>query len=220
MRELVILVADGTMKAVFDAFFRREKWHMTLECGAFDLWPEEDVFHDPMHTNGGVYKQAHELLRPFTRTHQRALVVLDQQFGRERPAREVKDQIVERLRRNGWQDRKTRDGQRESRCAVVVIDPELEVWLWQDNPEVAQAVRFRGASLRDSLRKTGEWPEAAAKPVEPKETIQRLIRENRAPKTKVVYSRIARSVSTRHCRDGAFLELAEKLREWFPLEDE
>ncbi len=219
MRELVILVADGTMKAVFDAFFGRDKWHLTLQCGDFDLWPEEDIFHDPLHTNGGVYKQAHELLRPYTRTHLRALVVLDQQFGGERPAQDVKDQIVKRLRRNGWEDRETREGRRESRCAVVVIDPELEVWLWQDNPEVAQAVRFRGTSLRASLQETGEWPKEAEKPAEPKETMQRLIRENRAPKTKVVYSRIARSVSTLNCRDGAFLKLASTLREWFPPED-
>ncbi len=218
MRELVILVADGTMKAVFDAFFRRDRWHLTLQCKHFDLWPDEDVFHDPMHRDGGVYKRAHELLRPYLNTHQRALVVLDQQFGGERPAQDVKEEIVDRLLQNGWEDRETREGRHESRCASIVIDPELETWLWQDNPEVAQAVRFRGTSLRAHLQETGEWPENAAKPADPKETMLRLIRENRAPKTKVVYSRIARSVSTRHCKDGAFLELARKLREWFPPE--
>ena len=81
MRDLVILVADGTMKAVFDAFFDRDRWDLRLQCGAFDLWPQEDIFHDPLHTDGGVHKSAHQLLRPYLNTHIRAIVVLDQQFG-------------------------------------------------------------------------------------------------------------------------------------------
>ena len=206
MRELVILVADGTMKAVFDAFFGQRRWDLTLKCRAFDLWPEEDIVYDPIERNGGVFKRAHELLRPYLNTHRRALVVLDQQFGAERPAEEVRKEILDRLRRNGWDDR----------CEVVVIDPELEVWLWQDKSHVERALRFSGASLRAHLEGTGEWPAEAAKPLAPKETIQALIRPHKALKTKVVYSRIARAVSVDGCTDPAFLSFAETLRCWFP----
>ena len=45
--------------------------------------PQEDIFYDPLHTDGGVYKSAHELLRPYLNTHTRSVVVLDQQFGGE-----------------------------------------------------------------------------------------------------------------------------------------
>jgi hypothetical protein len=50
MRELVILASDGTMEAVFRTFFERPCWHLTLQCGAFDLWPQDDIFHNPLHT--------------------------------------------------------------------------------------------------------------------------------------------------------------------------
>jgi hypothetical protein len=207
MRDLVILVADGTMKAVFDAFFDRDRWDLRLQCGAFDLWPQEDIFHDPLHTDGGVHKSAHQLLRPYLNTHIRAIVVLDQQFGGELPAEQVRLEILQNLRANGWA---------EDRCSVVVIDPELEIWLWQDNANVAQAIRFTGPSVRQHLQQVGKWPVGAAKPLDPKETIQEFIKPHRALKTKVVYSRIARTVSVARCTDPAFQLFAGTLRGWFP----
>ena len=207
MKELIILVADGTMRAVFAAFFEREHWDRRLCCSDFALWPQEDIFHSPLHTDGGVHRYAHELLRPYLNTHQHAIVVLDQQFGGERPAAEIRADILAKLHGSGWP---------AERCEVVVIDPELEVWLWQDNPHIAQAINFSGASLRQHLEQTGEWPTDAAKPSDPKATIQALINTQRALKTKVVYSRIARSVSVAGCTDPAFLLFTETLRGWFP----
>ncbi len=207
MRELVILGADSTMVAVLRSFFGRERWDLTLQCQRFDVWPQEDIFHDPMHTDGGVHKSAHELLRPYLNTHRRALVVLDQQYGGELPAHEVHDEIVARLSQTGWGDR----------CEVVVIDPELEIWLWQDNPNVERALNFSGGSLRRHLEGTGAWPADAPKPTEPKETIQALVRQ-RSLKTKVVYTRIADSISVHGCTDPSFELLAGSIRRWFPQE--
>ncbi len=209
MRELVILTADGTMNAVFKAFFSREMWHMTLGCGAFDLWTEEDIFHVPGQTDGAVHRRAHEFLRPYLGTHRRALVALDWQFGGERPAAEVREEVLQNLRRNGWEDR----------CEVVVIDPEIEVWLWQDKPQIAQAVRFQGGGLRAHLENDGSWPAGQAKPTAPKDTIQDLIRRNRAGAPMVVYSKIAESVGVAGCQDGAFQHLRASLQAWFPVED-
>ena len=98
----------------------------------------------------------------------------------------------------------------------MVIDPELEIWLWQDNANVAQAIRFTGPSVRQHLQQVGKWPVGAAKPLDPKETIQEFIKPHRALKTKVVYSRIARTVSVARCTDPAFQLFAGTLRGWFP----
>ena len=205
MRELVILVADSTMEAVLRAFFGRESWDLTLQCGQFDVWPEEDIFHDPLHTDGGVHKSAQELLRPYLSTHSRAMVVLDQKFGGQLPAADVRQDILARLNQNGWHDR----------CEVVVVDPELEVWLWQNSPHVKQALMFSG-SLRQHLQDNGQWPAGAPKPLEPKETIQALVKAKKALKTKVVYSRIARSISIQGCTDQSFDLFANTIRLWFP----
>lgn len=206
-RELIILVADGTMAAVLRAFFERQ-FHHALECAPFDFDPTSDIVYDPLNTDGGVHRRCHDILRPYLNTHQRALVVLDQQFGAERPADEVRGDVEQRLNANGW----------DGRATAVVIDPELEVLLWQDNPHVERALRYTGPSLRQLLAQDGRWPLGAAKPLAPKDVIQTIIRANRAGPPMVVYSQIARSVSTAGCIDPAFRRVRDLLRACFPLE--
>src|SRR5262245_56638123 len=128
-RELVILVADGTMGAVLAAFFER-KFHHSFKCAPFDFNPRLDLFNNPLEKDGGVHRRCHEILRPYLKTHRHALVVLDQQFGAERPAEEVRAEIEQSLTANGWQ----------GRAAAAVIAPELEVLLWQDNVHVERAL--------------------------------------------------------------------------------
>lgn len=206
-RELIILVADGTMRAVFAAFFER-KFHHALACAEFDFNPRTDLVHDPLNTDGGVHRRCHDILRPYLRTHRRALVVLDQQFGGERPAEEVRGQIEHLLNINGW----------AGRAAAAVIQPELEVLLWQDNPNIERALRHQGVSLRRLLAQDGRWPDGAPKPTAPKEVIQKIIRINRAGPPMVVYSQIARVVSTAGCVDPAFHRVRDALCAWFPAE--
>jgi hypothetical protein len=206
-RELVILVADGTMRAVFAAFFERQ-FHHVLSCAPFDFNPRLDLFNNPLEKDGGVHKRCHEILRPYLNTHRRALVVLDQQFGGERPAEEVRAEIEQRLNANGWAGRAT----------AVVIEPELEVLLWQDNVNVERALRHQGGSLRQLLAADGRWPKGAPKPPAPKEVIQTMIRTNRAGPPVVVYSQIATAVSTAGCVDPAFHRVRDALRVWFPAE--
>jgi hypothetical protein len=206
-RELIILAADGTMAAVLRAFFERE-FHHAIACAPFEFDPVNDIFHDPLNTDGGVHRRCHDILRPYLRTHRRALVILDQKFGGERPADEIRIDIERRLNANGWQDR----------AAVAVINPELEALLWQDNPHVERALRHLGPSLRQLLAQDGRWPVDVAKPPAPKEVIQALIRTNRAGPPMVVYSQIARAVSTAGCVDPAFHCVRDALRAWFPSE--
>lgn len=207
-RELIILVADGTMRAVLAAFFERQ-FHHAFACAPFDFKPRLDLFNNPLEKDGGVHVRCHEILRPYLKTHQRALVVLDQQFGGERPAGRVRAEIEHRLNVNGWQ----------GRAAAVVIEPELEVLLWQDNVNVERALCHRGPSLRKALAEDGRWPDGLPKPPHPKELIQALIRTNRAGVPVAVYGRIASAVSTTGCVDPAFHRIREVLRAWFPAED-
>jgi hypothetical protein len=206
-RELVILVADGTMAAVFRAFFERQ-FHHALTCAPFDFDPTNDIVHDPLNTDGGVHRRCHEILRRYLNTHRRALVVVDRHFGGERPAQEVRSDIEQLLNSNGW----------DGRAAAAVIDPELEVLLWQDNANVERALRHTGTSLRQVLAQDGRWPLEAQKPRAPKELIQSLIRLNRAGPPIVVYSQIAKYVSARGCIDPAFNRVREVLGAWFPTE--
>lgn len=210
-RPLVILVADGTMRAVFQAFFRRSQFFSTLQCAPFDFDPMTEVLFDPIRAkgwDGGVYKRCDAILRGYQRTHDRALVVIDQQFGGECPSIQVRDEMLDRLRRSGWRD---------GAVQVVVIDPELEVWLWQDNGNVQQALRYQGP-LRQDLIGSGEWPQEVPKPLQPKDTMLRLIRMTRAGTAMAVYAKIASKVSVNGCTDSSFAAFRSTVQGWFPSE--
>src|ERR1700728_4297712 len=122
------------MKAVFDAFFGRDDWHVQLGCQRIDVWPAEDIVFNALKArgyDGGVYTRCRHVLNPYRATHRHALVVLDQQFGGERSAVGVRRTIRNQLEPS-WNHRRD----------VMVIDPELEVLLWQDHAALNIALNF------------------------------------------------------------------------------
>jgi len=67
-------------------------------------------------------------------------------------------------------------GWREDRFAVIVINPELEAWIWQDNVHVEKALGYTSPpSLRLWLRDEGLWPDGLEKPPDPKEAVLRTM---------------------------------------------
>ena len=141
-----------------------------------------------------------------------ALVVFDRQgCGQEQQTvAALTDDLGKRLARAGWEDR----------AAVLVIEPELENWVWSDSPEVDSALGWQGRdpSLRDWLQQKGLWPEGAAKPRDPKEAVESALREVRRPRSSSIYRALAEQVSLRRCQDPSFAGLKTVLRSWFPPE--
>jgi hypothetical protein len=137
----VFLLADGTMAQMLKSFLSRRYFEDRLGCRTFDFDFQQDVVVDVRNgnTDGGIHRRAHELLRRYIRSHQNAVVILDKNFGGQLPAATVREEILINLSRNGW----------PTGCAeVVVIDPELEVWLWQrGSPHIARAFRYNDASV-------------------------------------------------------------------------
>lgn len=212
-RDCLFLVADGAMGSVVDGFLSKGHLEGRLGCRQFEFDFDEDVLESPrlgLGADGGIHKHCHRMLQEngYMETHEKLVVMCDQQFGSERPAEEVRNEILEALRRNGWGD---------CRADVVVIDPELEVWIWQDSPHVEQVLGYSGAgSLRDELKHGGEWPEGNDKPCHPKELIQQLCRKYRTPYSSAIYREISELVSVKQCKDPAFQQLVATLRFWFP----
>jgi hypothetical protein len=210
-RPLVILAADGTMVAVLRAFFERVAYFDSLGCALIEGFdPRHDIFNVPGSTDGATHLRAHETLRPRRPHTERAIVILDAQFGGDRPAAEVRTELLERLRPDWGDD-----------VDVIVIDPEIEVWLWMDNPNVERALGWKGpGKLRDQLAAEGVWPRGVGKPTDPKDAIQAQIRKNRLGTATRAYVKIAESVSPAPCTDPSFDDFRARLRAWFPREEE
>lgn len=206
--DLVVLVADADIEQAIRGLLSRPdglglrpfKWTVTRH-------PERDP---------GCRAQAAEFLRPFLLRFRRALVVFDWEGSGSSASREETQAVVEDLLfRNGWRDR----------ARAIAIEPELEAWLWNGSPRVAEELGWGRdyAGLREHLASKNLWPEGAVKPPDPKQAAREAMRaahvRNRSRRSPAKFHRLASQISPAvlsGCQDPAFGELIETLRHWFP----
>lgn len=160
--------------------------------------------HDP-----GCLLHAHEFLKRESQRFSRALVVFDRLGcgAEERTPSELERTVLDHLEANGWNER----------AGVVVIDPELESWVWSSSPHVERILGWSGRDpdLRSWLTQQGFVEPGAVKSNSPKEAFRRALREVRKPASSSLIRRLAETVSLTRCQDTAFLKLRRILTSWF-----
>jgi hypothetical protein len=201
-RDLVILTADKNCQFALRGLVTRSR---ALHIGSI-----EPDWHVHPGRDPGVLRGAHEFLRPFVRSHRHALVVLDREgCGREAASREVLEAEIENnLRTSGW----------DQRGRAIVIDPELEVWVWSNSPHVDDELGWGSTkpALRTWLQQQGFLYEGAFKPARPKDALEAVLRKVRVPRSSAIYKTLAEKVSLSRCTDPAFEKLRATLHGWFP----
>lgn len=200
--DLVILVPCNPLRLVVATLLER---HQSLQIRRVDF----RIYNHP-ESDPGCCQGSAGYLRPFLPTHACAMVLFDKQ-GCGREAVETPDlerTVREQLAREGW----------DERADVIVIDPELEVWVWSDSPEVERCLGWEGRrpSLREWLGQKGLWEPGSAKPSDPKAAMKLALQESHKGPQAAAFARLARSVGLRRCSDRAFLRFREVLRRWFP----
>lgn len=211
MRDCLFLVADKNMEGLLKGFFSREGFHQSLRCSPFQFHARQDLVVAHGQNDSGLYSRADELLGGYHKTHRHAVIILDAEWDGSPGAQCITEKLKCHLENAGWQD--------ETGCAVV-IDPELENWVWQDNPHVCTALGYHGsfAELRSCLANKGFWMADESKPKHPKEAVEWILRSARRPRSSSIYQQLAGQVSVKRCTDGAFQALLAALRRWFPAE--
>lgn len=200
--DLVLLVADKQMAETVRGILSRPR---ALGIRAISCTVYTHPNKDP-----GCRREAHQFLRPFHSEFRFGLVLFDRQgcgAAADATPQDVERTVEENLRRSGWDDR--------ARC--VVIDPELEAWVWSDSPEVDECLGWQSSEPRvqDWLRSTGRWPEDASKPPHPKEALEDALETVRQPRSSALFRDLAESVSFRRCTDPSFQRFQDRLRKWF-----
>jgi hypothetical protein len=201
VNDLIVLVADKNMSTAIAAILSN---HDRLRIRRLDFQgPYAHPKRDP-----GVYRTAHEFLRSFQRQASKALVVFDRDgCGSSQNRDQLETDVESRLAQNGW----------FGRSAAIVIDPELENWVWGDSRHVANALGWEQTELRIWLAESGRQPEGAKKPLNPKDAVEQALRLKNIPRSSVIYRQVAEHVSFERCIDPAFLKLCTVLRRWFPV---
>lgn len=201
-KDLVILVADQDMEFALRGILGRPA-HLGIRALDYEIYVHPE--HDP-----GCLLRGHDYLRLFVNRFEHGLVLFDRQgSGQEKKPREILEKDVEgHLSRSGWLNR----------AAAVVIDPELEIWVWSDAPDVDRVLGWEGKipGLRCWIRDKGWLPAGHAKPVDPKEAFEQALRVVSTPRSSSIFRRLAVNVSLRRCSDPSFQKLKKVLRKWFP----
>ena len=204
MKDLVISVADSYQEKVIEVLLPRIPVSSNTRQFTYDI--VRNIGND-----SGSYNDSHELLRPFISAYRYAVVIFDfEGSGVEhiKTSEQAESDVEGMLSGNGWMDRN----------AACVISPELENWMWIDNPNVERAIGWeKQQSLYEWARAEGLMSYEDSKPIRPKESLEQALRESDTSKSSAIYKKIAANVSYRRCEDPALIKLITKLQEWFPI---
>ena len=197
--DLLVLVADLDMEQAMRGL---------LEYQLRNHQDSYRVIRHPRH-DPGCRTQAVEALRPYVWNWRYAMVIFDLDGSGSRGSREDTQREVERqLSANGW----------HGRSKTIVIDPELEAWVWGRSPVVAEILGWGSGyrALRSWLRSQNLWPTNHPKPPDPKLAMRGAMREALARRSPAKFYELGRRADARSCRDPAFGELRDTLQAWFP----
>ena len=204
--DIVMLVPGNDEYATFDALLSSRKRSLRVRDVRYEILKHPR--RDP-----GCFHEAPGVLQPYQNRAHYALVVLDHEGSgqEERTADEIAADLGIRMAQSGWSTNRT---------AVLVLQPELENWVWSDSSEVARAIGWTGQnpSLRRWLMDRGVWPQGEDKPSRPKECFEFALREARTKRSSAIYRELAEKVGLQRCQDQGFHAFLAMMRKWFPAQ--
>jgi hypothetical protein len=201
MKDLVVVVPDSNTEQTLYGLLER---HKALQIRRIEyrilVHPERDP---------GVLQRGASLLAEIDALNafRYALLIFDREgCGREMlTSSELEQQVQQQLDASGWQ----------GRSAVVVIDPELESWVFSTSPHVVDV--FAGGDAEVFQRVVESFPKTPlGKPQKPKEAVEKLLRQKAIVRSSALYKELASRVSLKGCIDPTFQRLCAILRSWFP----
>lgn len=193
-KDLLVLVADSDMRAIVDVLLG-QKYMYQLKIREINYEIVKHPRKDP-----GVRKEAQEILKIHRNYFLKALILLDYEGcgfkGKpEKLENEIKSKIIQT---KFWQ---------ESDVEVIVIYPELEVWVWGVSDKFSELF---GIDLGFNFKN---------KPKNPKEEFEVILRRIKRPYSSSIFRELASKVAYKHienCRDRAFIKFVSTIRSWFP----
>jgi hypothetical protein len=200
--DLYVLVADLDQQQALQALLGSRAESLGIRGVRFEVTkhPQRD---------GGCFTGAPALLQTLQSQAAHAIVVLDREGcgAEDKSAEEIESDLDARLTSSGW----------GSRARSVVIDPEIEIWVWSSSPHVDDTLGWTGRSptLREWLVRQGFLQASEDKPARPKEALRAALRESQMRPSAALFAQLAERVGLERCRDRSFRRLRETLSSWF-----
>ena len=201
MLDLVVLAADKNIQFALNGALRRSE--------ALGIRPITFEFLVHPGRDGGARSSGADVLRSERRQFEHALLILDFDGCGARAGQTALDVEVQLDAELAlvWQDK----------AKAIVIDPELEAWVWGSDNALQAALGWPlPQSIRAWLTEQGYFVGANGKPDEPKPAFEALVRVHKMPRSSAIYESITSRISLATCQDEGFQRLKQTLRRWFP----
>ena len=202
MKDLVCVVADKQIAATLEELLRRYR--------ALGIRPVKAEFLVHPNHDSGCYARPTELLAGYRQAVEHALIVLDHEWeGVPTTSGIALEALI---------DKKLKEAGLADWAAPVVIEPELEAWVFSASPHVPDVLGWKRSwsPIREALEAQKLWTATDAKPANPKKAVQWILGRTGKSRSASLYRRLARKVNTGGCQDRAFLRIKDLLQAWFP----
>lgn len=199
MKDLLLLVADKSMEYTLLGGLGRPQ-ALGIRSITFDIRVHPD-------RDRGVRTTGAQILNLQEARYRHAFLMLDYEgSGSKLGPAELESELDNKLR--GWGDR----------AKSIVINPELDVWLWATDNLLAQILSWpvSAGGIRDWIQGKGFELDESSKPKRPKEAFEAVFTYCREPRSAANYKKIAERTSLQNCEDPAFQRFHKTLQEWFP----
>ncbi len=158
--------------------------------------------------DGGCRVEGVALLRALRGQFRHSLLIFDHEgSGADTTTVELENLLQEDLCKSGWGDN----------AAVIVIDPEIEAWVWAESKHVDRILGWsEDGSLRSWLQSNNYIKPGQQKPVDPKAAMLAALKHKAKKPSSSIFRQLADSVSFKGCTDRSFNKLTSTLQRWFP----
>ncbi len=201
-KDLIILAADSTARIMLEQLIVR--FPNVLGVSPFSCEILVHPKRDPGCYNFGVND-----LTEYEKHFEHCILIFDHEgCGAEHksPA-EIEAELEKQLTNGLWPNRN----------AVIVIEPELENWIWTNSIHTATAMGWEDLATLNEWLVAQRWllPDAA-KPSHPKEAMQAAVKQKlRTQIASSTFAKIAQKASFKSCTSPSFLKFKSTITTWF-----
>lgn len=198
-KQLIVLTADAQQKQTVETLLSK-RWQ---SLGIRQI--QADIFSHPRR-DPGVYHEAGNFLASFVEQYSHALVMIDAEWGDSTlSVAKIQKKLQSDLDQNGWR----------GRSAVVVLDPELEIWVWSRSAHVPKLLNTDWKTIKKIGQQKDYWNANDQKPTRPKELLEFVLRKEKKKRSSSLFVHLAQQVSLASCQDESFNQFRKILCEWF-----
>ena len=203
-KDLIVLTADPQMQGTIATLLTERRRSLGISDLTFDVRAHPD-------RDSGCRTASASALSPLRRDYRKAMVIFDfhGSGAHSITAPELESQLERQLETAGWS---------LDNVALVVIEPELEAWVFGASwRHLRDAVRWsQSEPVREWLEPREFLQQGVLKPSDPKAAFEALLSLQRIRRSGDLFVQLAKRVSLARCQDRAFQKFRATLQRWFP----